>query len=130
MNDIKRLMIVEFRIREIGHDFMGYSLNKNENYNYHHIEPRRLGGEITRENGAILVERSHQFIHTIETRDECMYQAIQAELLAINRKGYVDPYNVRIIHELLREFEEEHKNDLTRKGKPLIKEKFYDRKKF
>ena len=54
MKTITRLMINEFKIDQLGYDFMGYSINK-QNASYHHlIMPRRLHGPMNRENGAIL----------------------------------------------------------------------------
>lgn len=42
MARITNIMIREFKISELGYDFMGYSLNKGDIYTYHHLLiPRR-----------------------------------------------------------------------------------------
>lgn len=131
MNYITKQLLIDYRIRELGYDFMGYNLKRNENYNYHHlIIPRRLGGEKTLENGAILVERSHQYLHTIETRDLDMFNEITNQIILMKDKGYIDSYNIRIIHSMLKCFEKEHKYDKTSKGKLLIKKNYLERVKF
>lgn len=125
MKEVTKLMINEFKIKELGYDFMGYHLNKSDMLTYHHlIIPRRNGGRITRANGAIIQRVPHDFLHIIENRDMDIFCYITSELIDQNIKGYLDMENIRHIHEALCQFEREHSGDRTKKGKLLIKEEY------
>lgn len=125
MKTITRLMIREFKIDDLGFDFMGYSINK-KNASYHHlIVPRRLKGPMTRENGAILNGfTSHPYLHTIERIDIEIFNLITSEMIDENIKGKLDIENLKRIHDLLLFFEREHCSDYTKNNKPLIKEEY------
>ena len=36
MREVTKLMIREFKIKQLGYDFMGYTCGKNDIYNFHH----------------------------------------------------------------------------------------------
>lgn len=129
MKYITKLMINEFKIKQLGYDFMGYSLQKGDIYNFHHlIIPNRLGGGYTRNNGAILCgETSHPYLHLIENIDYDMFAYITSEMIDENIKGYLDTYNIKKIHQVLNQFEREHCSDRSQKGKLLIKDRYYQR---
>lgn len=126
MKNVTKLMIDEFKIKELGMDFMGYHLNKGDIYTFHHlIVPNRNGGPYARWNGAILCgETSHPYLHVIENKDYDMFCYITSEMIDMNIKGYLDTQNLRNIDEVLRQFEREHSGDRTKKGKILIKEEY------
>ena len=132
MKHITKLMINEFKIKKLGYDFMGYSLQKGDMYNYHHlIIPARLGGERTRENGAILCgNTSHSYLHLIEYIDPDIFNYITTEMIDENIKGYLDVENIKRIHSILYQFEREHGSDRSNKGKLLIRERYYQRQNF
>ena len=129
MKEVTKLMIREFKIKELGFDFMGYALQKNDIYTFHHlIIPNREGGKIERANGAILCGKtSHQYLHLIEYKDYDMFCYLTSEMIDINIKGYLDGYNLKNINALLEQFEREHSGDRTSKGKILIKEEYTQR---
>lgn len=131
MREITKLMIREFNIKQLGYDFMGYSLQKDDKYNFHHlIIPRRYGGQYERWNGAILCSKtSHPYIHIIENKDCEMYCYLTAQLIDMNIKGHLDINNLRKIHELLETFERHYSGCRTSKGKVLIKEEYTKRVK-
>lgn len=123
MKDITIQMINEFKLQDI--DFMGYKFTL-KNASYHHlIIPKRLGGKETIENGAILNRNtSHPYLHLIEQVDEDVFCFITSEMIDMNIKRYLDLDNLRRIDDVLCEFEEQHKDDTTTKGKRLIKKEF------
>lgn len=123
MKTITRLMINEFKIDQLGYDFMGYSINK-QNASYHHlIMPRRLHGPMNRENGAILNRlTAHPYLHRIEAIDLEIFNLITSEMVDENIKGRIDIENLRKINDLLLFFEKEHSADITKSGQPLIKD--------
>ena len=55
---------------------------------------------------------------------------MKQELKDMNKKGYLDIYNLKRIHDILRFFEDRHIEDSTKKGKRLIKDTYYHRKDF
>lgn len=126
MKQVTKLMIREFEINKLGYDFMGYTLQKGDIYNFHHlIVPNREGGPIERWNGAILCSKSsHPYLHLIEAKDYEMFCFITSEMIDENVKGYLDTRNIREIHNLLEQFEREHCSDRSKKGKILIKEEY------
>lgn len=126
MKQVTKLMINEFKIKQLGYDFMGYSLQKNDIYTFHHlIIPNREGGPYERWNGAILCGgTSHPYLHLIESKDYEMFLYITSEMIDMNIKGYLDIENIKRISSVLGQFEKEHSGDRTKKGKYLIKEEY------
>ena len=119
-------MINEYGIKELGHDFMGYSLQKGDIYTYHHlIVPRRNGGPITVQNGAILCGKSaHPYLHLIENYDYDRFLAITSEMIDQNIKGYLDIENILYIYDILESFEREYSGKRNKKGKEIIKPEY------
>ena len=100
MKEITMLMINEFKIKQLGYDFMGYSLQKGDIYTFHHlIIPRRHGGSYSRDNGAILFSTPHSYLHVIEVYDYDRFTAITSEMIDMNIKGYLDVNNLIYIDE-------------------------------
>lgn len=119
------MMINEFKLREIGCDFMGYRLQKNDSLTFHHlIIPKRNGGPISRNNGAIIQRSPHDYLHILEKYSMDTFCAVTSEMIDMNVKGYLDMENLWNIHQLLLAFEAEHAHDTTKKGKVLIKEEY------
>lgn len=138
MKQVTKQMIRDYRIKKVGFDFMGYSLQKNDIYTFHHlIVPHRkckeqgLGEGYLEWNGAILCGKtSHPYLHLIETKDYEMFLAISSEMIDENIKGYLDIQNIRYIDDCLKSFEREHCSDRCKKGKLLIKEEYLRRTRF
>lgn len=137
LKEVTKLMINEFKLKELGHDFMGYSINKNSVLSFHHtiISHSKclqdgIGHGYWRWNGSILVQdTSHDYLHIIERVDNDLFLDITSELIDMNTKGKLDVTNLRYIHDMLTCFEREHSGDRTKKGKILIKEKYTRRVK-
>ena len=129
MRKITKKMVKEFSIKKLGYDFMGYHLNKGDQYTFHHlIVANRDGGPAARWNGAVLCgETSHPYLHTIEKTDHDMFFYLTSEMIDINVKGYLDSDNIRKINKLLCQFEREHCSDRMKNGKLLIKEEYTKR---
>lgn len=132
MKQVTKLMINDYKIKKLGYDFMGYSLQKNDIYTFHHlIIPNRDHGVMERWNGAILCgETSHPYLHLIESKDLDMFSYITSEMIDMNIKGYLDIDNIKRIYQVLEQFEREHENDRTKKGKYLIKDEYKKRNQF
>lgn len=122
---VKELMINQYKLKQMGCDFMGYTLCKNDTLTYHHlIVPKRLGGLTTVQNGAIIQRMPHDYLHLLERIDYNLFLFITKEMIEMNIKGYLDLYNLGNIHEALCEFECKHALEFTDKGKVLIKSKY------
>lgn len=132
MNKVTKLMINEFEIKKLGYDFMGYSLQNNDKYTFHHlIIPNRNGGKISRENGAILCGKSsHPYLHIIEFYEYDYFTWITSEMIDMNVRGCLLSGNLKEIHNILTLFEERYDKHLNHKGTPLIKSIYRERNKF
>lgn len=133
MKELTKQMIEDFKIYELGYDFMAYPKQGKELINFHHlIVPRRLCQEDEKHgyyywNGALLYETSHQYLHLINCYDKRIFEVITNEMIAMNVKGYLDNYNLKYIDECLCDFEDRFKYYKTNKGKSLIKPKYLNR---
>lgn len=126
MKQVTKLLINDFKIKQLGFDFMGYKIQKNETLSFHHlIIPNRNNGAMEYWNGAILSsDTSHPYLHLIESIDYDIFSYITSEMIDMKIKGYLDLDNIRQIYTLLEYFEKEHQNKKNTKGKYLIKEKY------
>lgn len=130
MREITKQMMSDYKIKELGFDFMGYPANNMLSF-HHLIVPHRecrsmgLGDGYYRWNGAILVQKtSHEYLHLIEAKDYDMFSAITSEMIDENQKGYLDMDNLRYILDVLHCFEREHCSDRGKKGNYLIKDEY------
>ncbi|MCQ2978225.1 MAG: hypothetical protein MJ245_00305 [Clostridia bacterium] len=141
MKEITKIMIKKYALMKLKYDFMGYEFNQSNQLSFHHlIVPHRncksqgLGEGYLEWNGAILTQSpfsdSHDYLHVIESYDYDMFCYITSEMIDENIKGYLDPQNIRRIHDVLEQFEREHCSDRSKKGKLLIKEEYTRRHKF
>lgn len=131
MKDITKTMVREYKIKELGYDFMGYYCQTGDIITFHHtILPKREGGLERKENGSILYSTPHYYIHTIEEYEKEAFAYITMEIMQMNLKGYLDPTNIKRIHDTLLWFESQYGEEKTTKGKLLIKDSFRNRIKF
>lgn len=135
MKPVTRLMINDFKIKQLGFDFMGYDFKKVRDLSFHHLIVARrdckamgMGDGYSYENGAILVqETSHNYLHLIEHYDEEIFNLVTSEMIDEKIKGRIDPENLKRINDLLLYFEKEHCSTRNKKGKMLIREKYIRR---
>lgn len=113
-----------YRIRH--YDFMGYTFDSIKDLSYHHIQKASDGGLKTLDNGALLVkDTAHPYLHIIEDRDYDMYIYINNILKEINnQQGHPTKEQLMAIRNILLQFEREHQDDVTSKGKHLIRKQF------
>lgn len=108
-------------------DWMNYKLIKMD-ITFHHIVKREHGGKKEISNGALLMPVAHQYLHIIEYKDIETYNAINKIFKYINNQQYEPTREQReIIEYLLKQFEYEHIEDKTSRGKNLIKYKYLER---
>lgn len=128
MKSVPRQMIQMYNIRTF--DFMGYTFKKEKELSYHHlIVPKRQHGEISIENGAILVrDTSHDYLHRIEQVDREVFLLISQQMIEENIKGKLDRENLKRIKDLLLYFEREYSGATLKNGQPLIKSEYITRR--
>ena len=81
MNKVKEEMIKIYNTYTL--DWMDYYVEEND-LTYHHIVKAENGGKITIDNGALLTQRAHNYLHLIERIDIDIYNRINAVLKELN----------------------------------------------
>lgn len=126
MKNIIKIMINQYNIHKI--DWMGYEVNKDNPYTYHHLLKKENGGKETATNGAILTKIGHEYLNIIESRDIELYNYINNVLKQINEQGFMPlERQLLAIDAMLKMFEKDHRYDRTSKNKRLIKENYLKR---
>ena len=132
MREITKLMVNDFNLKKLGYDFAGFHFNKTNDLSFHHlIVPHRdsksfgIGEGYVYWNGAILVQNtSHDYLHLIESVNRPMFLAITDELVKENKQGHLDVDNIKRIHSIMEEFEDNYGDIRGKKGKLLIKREY------
>ena len=136
MRQVTRLLINDFKIKELGYDFMGFALQKDKILTYHHLiishefcKKRKLGSGYTYENGCVLCSTSHEYLHVIERYEEEFFWQITSELIDLKVKKKLDKSNILKIWSIMELFESIHGDDVTDTGKKIIKKEYINRRK-
>jgi hypothetical protein len=127
MKEITNLMINEYKIKELGYDFMGFSPAKDLYTAHHLIIPRRCGGKLEPGNVSILMSTSHNLLHKIEAYNRNIFTAITYEMIEEVRKGKLDEENIFEIYYQLDKFYKRYKGYYTKHGNPLIRKEYRER---
>lgn len=138
MKEVTKLLINDFKIKELGYDFMGFSLCKNSLLSFHHLilskeycKKAHLGKGYWYWNGVILCQdTSHEYLHLIQRYEDELFRYITSEMYDMKAKGYLDKQNLIAIGQILDYFESLYMEQKTDKGHYLIKEKYLDRNRF
>ncbi len=126
MNNITNLIIRIYNVKKI--DWMGYKLEKNNPYTYHHLTKKCDEGKVSIENGAILTSNAHEYLNVIEMYDLELYEYINNVLKQINEQGFAPlERQLLAIDFILKQFEKKYRNKTNSKGKQIIKTKYLDR---
>jgi len=136
MRKVTITMINEYGLKKCKCDFMGYRLQKDDTYSFHHLVLSHKACNCLnvekngyfKNNGSVLcASTSHPYLHTIERYDEELFYLISCEMLDMNIKGYLDIRNLVNIHEMLEDFEERYRGVETKRGHLIIPEKYEKR---
>lgn len=138
MKEVTKLLINDFKIKELGYDFMGFSLCKDSLLSFHHLilskeycKKAHLGKGYWYWNGVILCQdTSHEYLHLIQRYEDELFRYITSEMYDMKVKGYLDKQNLIAIGQILDYFESLYMEQKTDKGHYLIKEKYLDRNRF
>ena len=117
--------LVDFYGIDDGLDWLNFPIIRSRELQFHHIKKKSQGGKMELKNGAILTETAHRFLHTIERYDIEIYNAITKMFkLYVKQKSAPTVEQRKLMQELLNRFYIKHANTKTKKGKPIIKERF------
>lgn len=131
MGKLSDRLYYDFKLNQLGYDFMGYEFDSKKELSYHHIQPKHFGGQTTYDNGALLVRStSHNYIHLIEEYDYKMFLMVSKLLIEEKNMGKVDIEILKEIDGILNCFEEKYERAYTKKGQPLVREEFTRRRKY
>lgn len=101
--------------------WLGYKITRDNILNYHHLIKKEYGGLKTLENGAIVSQLAHQYLHVIEYKKKDIYIELNEILKSINTQLHtptIEQY--KKISRLIKLFEDEFKNAKNSRGKMLI----------
>lgn len=111
-------------------DFMGYDFCLKGSSYHHLITPKRLGGLVTYENGAILMQNTaHNYLHTIEKYDADIFNCITKAMINQKEKEYIDIEDLKYIKDCLLYFERYYGHLKNNKGKQIVKEYYITKRK-
>lgn len=135
MRQVTKLLINDFKIKELGYDFMGFFLAKEDTLSFHHLilskeycRKTKLGKGYWYWNGVILSQEiSHEYLHLIQRTEDELFRYITSEMIDMKVKGFLDPYNLYNISQILDYFEDRHIEEKTNKGNYLIKREYINR---
>lgn len=124
MDNILKTLINIYNMNEI--DWLGYKLQ--DRYSYHHIIKKCDGGKRTLDNGAVLFQTSHSYLHTIENYDIEKYILLNKILKDINMQRYMSTEEqLRQINFILSQFEDEYEEYISSRNKKIIKDEYKER---
>ncbi len=120
-------MVTKYCLEQLGHDFLGYRLQKEDDrYTFHHlIIPACCGGETTEDNGAILCMKSgHPYIHIVGRYDSKLFKELTAEIIEMKEKGVIDQAYLATIDQMLTYFESRFDGKYNKKNHLIIRPEF------
>lgn len=129
MGKLTDRIFYDFNLHKLGYDFMGYTFDSKQELSYHHIQTKKLGGETTYENGAVLNRfTSHNYIHVIEDTDFKLFLEISQILRDEHQCKAITKEHLVEIRRILEFFEKKYEHKCTSKGLLIIKEDFVRRR--
>lgn len=121
MSSVLRAMIQLWNMQSM--DWLGY--DNEERYSFHHLTKKCDGGEQVLNNGAVLHQNSHSYLHTIEHYDLDKYIYLNTILKAINEQRTMPSIEqLKQIKLVLLEFQNEYEGKNSSRDKPIIKKEY------
>lgn len=128
MSKLREKIYKEFKIEQIGYDFLGYTFNSKKELSTHHILPRHSGGKTKKDNLCVLNRfTSHNYIHLIEGTDYKVFLELSKYLLEEVKKGEISREQLLKIEDALQFFEYKYRNEEDRHGERLIRPEYKKR---
>ena len=125
MSRLRERLYKDYKLQDLGYDFMGYEFEKKTDLSTHHILPRHAGGKTKKDNLCVLNRyTSHNYIHLIEDTDYKIFLQVSKFLLEQVKKGEINIEQISRIIEVLEVFEHKYKDAESRNGDLLIKPEY------
>lgn len=129
MSRLRERLYKDYKLEELGYDFMGYEFETKRDLSTHHIIPRHSGGETKKDNLCVLNRyTSHNYIHLIEDTDYKVFLEISKYLLEQVKKGEISIEQLLRIDDALHFFEFKYRNEEDRHGERLIKPEYKEKR--
>ena len=125
MSKLRERIYKDFKIEQLGYDFMGYTFDSKKELSTHHILPRHSGGQ-TKKNNLCALNRftSHNYIHLIEDTDYKVFLELSKYLLEEVKKGEIGREQLLRITDVLQFFEYKYRDEEDRHGELLIRPEY------
>lgn len=125
MSKLRERIYKDFKMEQLGYDFMGYTFESKKELSTHHILPRHLGGQ-TKKNNLCALNRftSHNYIHLIEDTDYKVFLELSKYLLEEVKKGEIGREQLLRIADVLQFFEYKYRDEEDRHGELLIRPEY------
>lgn len=125
MSKLRERIYKDFKMEQLGYDFLGYTFDSKKELSTHHILPRHSGGQ-TKKNNLCALNRftSHNYIHLIEDTDYKVFLELSKYLLEEVKLGKIDREQLLRIADVLEFFEYKYRNEEDRHGELLIRPEY------
>lgn len=129
MSRLREKLYKEYKLEELGYDFLGYKFDSKRELSTHHILPKHSGGE-TKKNNLCILNRftSHNYIHLIEEYDYKVFLELSKYLLEEVKKGEIAKEQLLRIEDALQFFEYKFRDEEDRYGEKLIKPEYKEKR--
>ena len=129
MGKLANKIYYNFKLNELGYDFMGYDFAEKKELSIHHVQPKSYGGKTEYHNIVLLNrETSHNYIHLIEDTDFKIFIEISQILRDENVSGEITRGHLLEIRKLLEFFESKYDRQYSKRGNLIIKEEYTRRR--
>ena len=125
MSKLRERIYKDFKMEQLGYDFLGYKFESKRELSTHHILPRHSGGQ-TKKNNLCALNRftSHNYIHLIEDTDYKVFLELSKYLLEEVSKGEIGREQLLRIADALQFFEFKYRDEEDRHGERLIRPEY------
>lgn len=125
MSRLREKLYKEYKLEELGYDFLGYTFDSKKELSTHHILPRHSGGQ-TKKNNLCALNRftSHNYIHLIEDTDYKVFLELSKYLLEEVKRGEIGREQLLRIADVLQFFEYKYRDEEDRHGELLIRPEY------
>lgn len=128
MSRLRERIYKDFKMEQLGYDFLGYEFKDKKELSTHHILPKHAGGKSKKNNLCVLNRfTSHNYIHLIEETDFKVFLEISKYLLEQVKLGQISTDKLLEIDEILQFFEYKYRDEESRNGDLLIKPQYKKR---
>ena len=129
MSRLRERLYKDYKLEQLGYDFLGYEFGSKKELSTHHIIPKHSGGKTKKDNLCVLNRyTSHNYIHLIEDTDYKVFLEISKYLMEQVKKGEISIDQLLRINDALEFFEFKFRNEEDKNGDKLIKPEYKEKR--